>query len=48
MKEQITSKFILWKVGDKVWLEMTNLYMNGPKKLQMKWTGPFEVEEVIS
>ena len=48
MKEQITSKFSPWKVGDKVWLETTNLHMNGPKKLQMKQTGPFEVEEVIS
>ena len=37
-----------WKVGDKVWLKMTNLCMNGPKKLQMKQTGPFEVEEIIS
>ena len=48
MKEWIASKFIPWKVGDKVWLEMTNLHMNGPKKLQMKWTGPFKVEEAIS
>ena len=48
MKEQITSKFTPWKVGDKVWLEMTNLHMNGPKKLHMKRTGPFEIEEVIS
>ena len=48
MKEQISSKFMPWKVGDKVWLEMTNLHMNGPKKLQMKWTGLFEVEEVVS
>ena len=36
MKEQITSKFTPWKVGDKVWLETTNLHMNGPKKLQRK------------
>ena len=36
MKEWISSKFIPWKVGDKVWLETTNLHMNGPKKLQMK------------
>ena len=36
MKEQITSKFTPWKVGDKVWLETTNLHMNGPKKLLMK------------
>ena len=48
MKEQITSKFTPWKVGDKVWLKMTNLHMNGPKKLQMKQTGPFKVKEVIS
>ena len=48
MKEQITSKYTPWKVGDKVWLETTNLHMNGPKKLQMRRTGPFEVEEVIS
>ena len=36
MKEWITSKFTPWKVGDKVWLETTNLHMNGPKKLQMR------------
>ena len=36
MKEQISSKYTLWKKGDKVWLETTNLRMNGPKKLQMK------------
>ena len=48
MKEQITSKFTPWKVGDKVWLKTTNLHMNGPKKLQMRRTGPFEVKEVIS
>ena len=48
MKEWITSKFTPWRVGDKVWLETTNLHMNRPKKLQMKRMGPFEVEEVIS
>ena len=48
MKEWITSKFTPWKVGEKVWLETTNLHMNGPKKLQMRRTGPFEIEEVIS
>ena len=36
MKEGITSKYIPWKTGDKVWLETTNLHMNGPKKLQMR------------
>ena len=30
MKEQISSKFTPWKVGDKVWLKMTNLHMNRP------------------
>ena len=48
MKERITSKYTPWKIGEKVWLETTNLHMNGPKKLHMKRTGPFEVEEVIS
>ena len=48
MKEQITSKFTPWKVGDKVWLKTTNLHMNGPKKLQMKQTGPSKVKEVVS
>ena len=48
MKERITSKYTPWKVGDRVWLETINLHMNGPKKLQMRRTGPFEVEEVIS
>ena len=48
-KENITaSKFTPWKVGDKFWLETTNLNMNGSKKLQMKQAGPFEIEEVIS
>ena len=48
MRERIISKYTPWKVGDKVWLETTNLHMNGPKKLQMKKTGPFEIAEVIS
>ena len=48
MKEWIASKFTPWKVGDMVWLKTTNLHMNGPKKLQMKQTGPFEIEEVVS
>ena len=48
MKEWITSKYTPWKVGERVWLETTNLHMNRPKKLQMRRTGPFEIEEVIS
>ena len=47
MKERITAKYTPWKVGEKVWLETTNLHMNGPKKLQMRRTGPFEIEEAI-
>ena len=48
INEQITFKFTPWKFGEKVWLETTNLYMGGSKKLQMKRTGPFEIEEIIS
>ena len=48
MKERIVSKYTLWKAGDKVWLETTNLHMNRPKKLQIKRAGPFEIEQVIS
>ena len=48
MKERITAKYTPWKVGERVWLKTTNLHMNGPKKLQMRRTSPFEIEEVIS
>ena len=48
MRERISSKFTPWRVGEKVWLETTNLHMNGPKKLQMKQTSLFKIEEVLS
>ena len=48
MREWITAKLSPWKVGDKVWLETTNLHMGGPKKLQIKWTSLFKVKGVIS
>ena len=49
MKEQITTKFIPWKVGDKVWLEGKNLHLHYPtKKLAPKWEGPFNISQVIS
>ena len=49
MKEQITSKFVLWRVGDKVWLEGKNLCLHYlTKKLAPKWEGPFEISQVIS
>ena len=49
MKEQIITKFILWKVGDKVWLEGKNLHLHYPtKKLAPKREGPFQISQVIS
>ena len=35
-KKIVCTLSYMTKVGDKVWLEMTNLHMGGPKKLQMK------------
>ena len=32
MKERITSKFMPWKVGDKVWLEGRNLRLHYPTR----------------
>ena len=49
MKEQITSKFVPWKVGDKVWLEGKNLHLHYPtRKLAPKREGPFKIMQVIS
>ena len=49
MKEQITSKFVPWKVGDKVWLEGKNLRLHYPmRKLAPKREGPFEITQVVS
>ena len=49
MKERITSKFVPWKVGDKVWLEGKNLRLHYPtKKLAPRREGPFEISHVIS
>ena len=49
MKEQITTKFVPWKVGDKVWLEGKNLRLRYlTKKLAPKQEGPFEISQVIS
>ena len=49
MKEQITTKFIPWKVGDKVWLEGKNLHLRYPmKKLAPRREGPFEISQVVS
>ena len=49
MKEQIMSKFVPWKVGDKVWLEGKNLQLHYPtQKLAPKWEGPFKITQVVS
>jgi hypothetical protein len=47
--EQITQKFIPFKKGDKVWLDLKNLKLPYPtKKLAPKREGPFPITEVIS
>ena len=49
MKKWISSKFCLWKSGDKVWLEGSNLKLCYPsKKLAPRREGPFEIIQVIS
>ena len=49
MREQNTQNFFPWKVGDKVWLEATNLHLNYPsRKLAPKQQGPFEISQVLS
>ena len=49
MKEWITTKFVPWKVGDKVWLEGKNLCLHYPTKtLALRREGPFEISQVIS
>ena len=49
MREQNTRNFSPWKVGDKVWLEATNLCLNYPlRKLAPKRQGPFEIAQVLS
>ena len=47
--EQSSRKFSPWKVGDKVWLEATNLWIPYPsRKLVPKRHGPFEISQVLS
>ena len=49
MREHSTQKFTLWKVGDKVWLEATNLHLCYPsRKLSPKRQGPFKIAQVLS
>ena len=49
MIEQSSRKFSPWKVGDRVWLEATNLQIPYPsRKLVPKRHGPFEIAQVLS
>ena len=49
MRECSTRSFTPWKVGDKVWLEATNLRLQYPsRKLSPKRQGPFEITQVLS
>ena len=49
MRERVTWTFSPWKVGDKVWLEATNLRLQYPsRKLAPQRLGPFERSQVLS
>ena len=49
MKERNFRTFPPWKVGNKVWLETTNLRLQYPcRKLSPKRLGPFEITQVLS
>ena len=49
MKERNSKGFSPWKVGNKVWLETTNLRLQYPcRKLSPKRLGPFEITQVLS
>ena len=49
MRERNFKSFNPWKVGNKVWLETTNLCLQYPcRKLSPKRLGPFEITQVLS
>jgi hypothetical protein len=49
MTERSSRRFSPWKVGNKVWLEATNLRIPYPsRKLAPKRHGPFEIAQVLS
>jgi hypothetical protein len=49
MRQRITSKFVPFSVGDKVWLEAKNLHLGYPNwKLTPKHEGPFTIIQVLS
>jgi hypothetical protein len=49
MRQRITSKFVPFSKGDRVWLEAKNLHLGYPNcKLAPKRKGPFVITEVLS
>ena len=49
MRERNFKGFSPWQVGDKVWLETTNLRLHYPcRKLSPKHLGPFEITQALS
>ena len=47
MIERRKSRFIPFKTGDKVWLDMRNLKMSHHKKIRPRREGPFKIMKVI-
>jgi len=48
MRSRITSKFVPFSKGDKVWLEAKNLHLGYPnRKLSPKREGPFTITDVL-
>ena len=49
MSSRTTRRFHSWKVGDKVWLEVTHLRLHYlSRKLAPKRHGPFKIIQVLS
>ena len=49
MTSRSNPQFTPWRVGDKVWLEVTHLCLKYPsRKLTPKRHGPFEISHVLS
>ena len=48
MEEIIKAHYTLFDIGQKVWLEGTNLMLSYNKKIKMKREGPFKVLEKLT
>src|SRR6266511_2009522 len=48
MEEIIKAHYTLFNIGQKVWLEGTNLMLSYNKKIKMKREGPFKVLEKLT